>query len=215
MYLCPGLPSVWVWSKVYWQMWVWKSVSPTFIFLPPGITGTVSIDANGDRNADYSLLDLDPVQNKFQVSAVIWERRKQQLIFFLFVCEYFNGNQMLLFEPFFLLMLSSCCHLLSVEICHHYITTAKRCKHVRDGQGVGHYQPMHHQQPVVHWQPICHSHRSGSHKLRSDTSPDLLPNKLLRPGRTREGDCGGEGVIDCKLRRPETELDFSIFQRRA
>ncbi|XP_070182696.1 receptor-type guanylate cyclase gcy-28-like, partial [Littorina saxatilis] len=30
-----------------------------------GITGTVSIDANGDRNADYSLLDLDPVSGKF------------------------------------------------------------------------------------------------------------------------------------------------------
>jgi hypothetical protein len=34
-----------------------------------GITGTVSIDANGDRNADYSLLDLDTTSDKFQVSA--------------------------------------------------------------------------------------------------------------------------------------------------
>ncbi|PAV90190.1 hypothetical protein WR25_17240 isoform B [Diploscapter pachys] len=30
-----------------------------------GITGNVSIDANGDRYSDYSLLDLDPVQEKF------------------------------------------------------------------------------------------------------------------------------------------------------
>lgn len=34
----------------------------------PGITGTVSIDANGDRNGDYSLLDLNPVTQKFEVS---------------------------------------------------------------------------------------------------------------------------------------------------
>ncbi|CCD73355.1 Receptor-type guanylate cyclase gcy-28 [Caenorhabditis elegans] len=30
-----------------------------------GITGNVSIDHNGDRYSDYSLLDLDPVQNRF------------------------------------------------------------------------------------------------------------------------------------------------------
>lgn len=33
-----------------------------------GITGNVSIDHNGDRYSDYSLLDLDPVQNRFVVS---------------------------------------------------------------------------------------------------------------------------------------------------
>jgi len=32
-----------------------------------GITGTVSIDANGDRNADYSLLDMDPNTGQFRV----------------------------------------------------------------------------------------------------------------------------------------------------
>ncbi|RUS81233.1 hypothetical protein EGW08_011027, partial [Elysia chlorotica] len=32
-----------------------------------GITGTVSIDSNGDRNADYSLLDLNPESDTFQV----------------------------------------------------------------------------------------------------------------------------------------------------
>ena len=36
-------------------------------FLSAGITGNVSIDANGDRNADYSLLDLNPKTNKFEV----------------------------------------------------------------------------------------------------------------------------------------------------
>lgn len=34
-----------------------------------GITGTVSIDSNGDRNADYSLLDMDPHTGKFEVVA--------------------------------------------------------------------------------------------------------------------------------------------------
>ncbi|OXA44047.1 Atrial natriuretic peptide receptor 1 [Folsomia candida] len=34
-----------------------------------GITGNVSIDENGDRNADYSLLDMDPVTGAFHVVA--------------------------------------------------------------------------------------------------------------------------------------------------
>ncbi|CAG5121689.1 unnamed protein product, partial [Candidula unifasciata] len=34
-----------------------------------GITGTVSIDDNGDRNADYSLLDMDPKTSIFKVVA--------------------------------------------------------------------------------------------------------------------------------------------------
>ncbi|KAK2143904.1 hypothetical protein LSH36_801g03048 [Paralvinella palmiformis] len=34
-----------------------------------GITGNVSIDSNGDRNADYSLLDLNPETGKFEVVA--------------------------------------------------------------------------------------------------------------------------------------------------
>ena len=32
-----------------------------------GITGAVSIDENGDRNADYSLLDMDPATGLFEV----------------------------------------------------------------------------------------------------------------------------------------------------
>jgi len=34
-----------------------------------GITGTVSIDANGDRNGDYSLLDMNSTTGRFHVSA--------------------------------------------------------------------------------------------------------------------------------------------------
>ncbi|XP_046585125.1 atrial natriuretic peptide receptor 1-like isoform X2 [Haliotis rubra] len=44
-----------------------------------GITGTVSIDANGDRNADYSLLDLNPKTNKFEVVANYYGSRKRYI----------------------------------------------------------------------------------------------------------------------------------------
>lgn len=33
-----------------------------------GITGEVIIDSNGDRVASYSLLDMNPVTSKFEVS---------------------------------------------------------------------------------------------------------------------------------------------------
>ncbi|BFZ26126.1 hypothetical protein BsWGS_29165 [Bradybaena similaris] len=39
------------------------------VVLFEGITGNVSIDPNGDRNADYALLDLNPETNKFEVVA--------------------------------------------------------------------------------------------------------------------------------------------------
>ncbi|KAK6184965.1 hypothetical protein SNE40_007304 [Patella caerulea] len=42
-----------------------------------GITGTVSIDANGDRNADYSLLDLNPKTDKFEVVANYYGNKKR------------------------------------------------------------------------------------------------------------------------------------------
>ncbi|XP_035828441.1 atrial natriuretic peptide receptor 1 [Aplysia californica] len=42
-----------------------------------GISGTVSIDANGDRNADYSLLDMDPATSTFRVVANYYGNRKQ------------------------------------------------------------------------------------------------------------------------------------------
>lgn len=35
-----------------------------------GITGDVNIDANGDRIADYSLLDMDPDTNEFKVTHI-------------------------------------------------------------------------------------------------------------------------------------------------
>lgn len=34
----------------------------------PGVTGFLKIDENGDRESDYSLWDMDPVQGDFQVS---------------------------------------------------------------------------------------------------------------------------------------------------
>jgi len=40
-------------------------------FVDAGITGKVSIDENGDRNADYSLLDLDPETGLFQVRSQV------------------------------------------------------------------------------------------------------------------------------------------------
>lgn len=40
-----------------------------FVFFTEiGVTGVVRIDANGDRNADYSLLDMNPVTGDFEVS---------------------------------------------------------------------------------------------------------------------------------------------------
>uniref|UniRef100_A0A2C9JTI9 Guanylate cyclase n=1 Tax=Biomphalaria glabrata TaxID=6526 RepID=A0A2C9JTI9_BIOGL len=42
-----------------------------------GITGNVSIDENGDRNADYSLLDLNPETGTFEVVAEYFGNTKQ------------------------------------------------------------------------------------------------------------------------------------------
>lgn len=44
-----------------------------------GITGTVSIDSNGDRNADYSLLDMDPNTGKFEVVANYFGKDKKYM----------------------------------------------------------------------------------------------------------------------------------------
>lgn len=47
-------------------LWEWKLV---MVFpLLAGLAGHVNIDTNGDRIADYSLLDMDPVTNTFHVS---------------------------------------------------------------------------------------------------------------------------------------------------
>lgn len=40
-----------------------------FSFCLIGITGQVRIDDNGDRDADYSILDLDPITGRFEVVA--------------------------------------------------------------------------------------------------------------------------------------------------
>ena len=39
-----------------------------FCFNHKGVTGNMSIDSNGDRSADYNLLDLDPDMKEFRVS---------------------------------------------------------------------------------------------------------------------------------------------------
>ncbi|XP_061185413.1 atrial natriuretic peptide receptor 1-like isoform X7 [Saccostrea echinata] len=44
-----------------------------------GITGTVSIDVNGDRNADYSLLDMNPTTGKFEVVANYFGKDKKYM----------------------------------------------------------------------------------------------------------------------------------------
>lgn len=41
------------------------------------MTGHVRIDDNGDRDADYSILDLDPITGKFEVVAHYYSLRRQ------------------------------------------------------------------------------------------------------------------------------------------
>lgn len=45
----------------------YASNTPKTIYI--GITGHVRIDDNGDRDADYSILDLDPITGRFEVVA--------------------------------------------------------------------------------------------------------------------------------------------------
>lgn len=52
-------------------------LSHNYIQLIPGITGDVNIDENGDRIADYSLLDMDPETSRFEV------RYPRDLIFYV------------------------------------------------------------------------------------------------------------------------------------
>lgn len=40
-----------------------------FFHFHVGITGHVRIDDNGDRDADYSIIDLDPITGRFEVVA--------------------------------------------------------------------------------------------------------------------------------------------------
>lgn len=50
-----------------------------------GITGDVRIDDNGDRDADYSISDLDPITGKFEVVAHYYGRNKYIFFKTLFV----------------------------------------------------------------------------------------------------------------------------------
>jgi hypothetical protein len=46
-----------------------------------GLAGQVNIDANGDRIADYSLLDMDPETYTFHVSAAVTYTQLNSLAF--------------------------------------------------------------------------------------------------------------------------------------
>src|SRR5690348_3571787 len=48
--------------------------------VPLGITGNVTIDQNGDRNADYSLLDMDPNTGIFHVSTFLSSNSRGRII---------------------------------------------------------------------------------------------------------------------------------------
>lgn len=58
-----------------------------------GITGNVSIDHNGDRYSDYSLLDLDPVQNRFVVCCISFISQNIESRLFLNSCLCFHFQQ--------------------------------------------------------------------------------------------------------------------------
>ncbi|VDM14099.1 unnamed protein product [Wuchereria bancrofti] len=66
-----------------------KMWSRTFV----GITGNVSIDENGDRYSDYSLLDLDPQQDKFVVSlfSLNFELNLTHISIILIEVAYYSG----------------------------------------------------------------------------------------------------------------------------
>ena len=44
-------------------------------YISLGVTGNVSINDNGDRSADYALLDMDPETSKFRVSEKVSKLR--------------------------------------------------------------------------------------------------------------------------------------------
>lgn len=57
-----------------------------FIYVFTGKAGQVTIDANGDRIADYSLLDMDPETYNFVVSAAVSYKQSSSLAFRMNVC---------------------------------------------------------------------------------------------------------------------------------
>jgi atrial natriuretic peptide receptor A len=56
------------------------------IYVFTGVAGQVTIDANGDRIADYSLLDMDPNTSSFVVSAALSYIQSSSLAFRMKVC---------------------------------------------------------------------------------------------------------------------------------
>ena len=53
-----------------------------------GVSGNVSINGNGDREADYALLDMDPKTGRFDVRSITYircEATKLNLTFFLHI----------------------------------------------------------------------------------------------------------------------------------
>lgn len=60
-----------------WRSVGWRSRSPVVVVVVTtcvkiactGVTGRVRIDENGDRDADYAILDLDPITGRFEMVA--------------------------------------------------------------------------------------------------------------------------------------------------
>ena len=47
-----------------------------YIFVS-GVSGNVSINGNGDREADYALLDMDPKTGRFDVRSITYTTKIQ------------------------------------------------------------------------------------------------------------------------------------------
>lgn len=56
---------------------IWHSLNFSECNCNSGITGTVSIDENGDRSVDYSILDMNPNTGNFEVVANYYGVSKQ------------------------------------------------------------------------------------------------------------------------------------------
>lgn len=54
-------------KHLVWHILFYSCCHRSYFFLFSGITGYVNIDSNGDRIADYSLLDMDPNTAEFEV----------------------------------------------------------------------------------------------------------------------------------------------------
>jgi hypothetical protein len=52
------------------SLFLFKRIKAYYFYLFSGVTGNVSINANGDRSADYALLDMDPTSGSFHVSRI-------------------------------------------------------------------------------------------------------------------------------------------------